>query len=134
MTKIIGLKVAQPGKNVEQASDVELSFSTLFNTLPVYRVISLAYALSASDSTRRTVKHGLPFVPYHLIFWKGSSNAGKWQLYPTSGAGVLTSEQSILLERVDKENISFITNSSIGVTSTINVIIVVFAFPIALSL
>lgn len=130
-----GLKIAQPGKNVNQASDPQLVLSSQFSTLPVFKIISVEYALGAFDFTARTVKHGLPFVPFCLMFYKGSSNNDRYIWYPNSGAAIATSnDQVILFDKVDKENIVFTTESNIAGNSVLKVVIVVFAFPVALSI
>lgn len=129
-----GLKIAKNGQSVKTARDSDVVFSTLFKTMPVSQVLRLEYSLAAGDAIRRTVKHGLKFVPFYLIFYKASSFSDRWIWYPQSGAGILTNGGELVLsDRVDKENISFLTLGNGSTAGTLDVALVIFNFPIALS-
>lgn len=131
----VGLKVAQPGKNAKTAQDTDLVFFSLFNTLPIFKVITLEYSLAAGDDIRKTIKHGLNFVPFYLMFYKASSFSDRWIWYPNSGAGILTlGGELVILDRVDKENISFKVEGNGSTAGIVKITIFVFAFPIALSM
>lgn len=129
-----GLKVAQPGKNAQLGLDTDMVFSSLFSTLPIFKIIKLDYSLAAFDFQTKTIKHGLPFVPYCLLYYKSSYlYSDRWQWFPVGGSELSPSGNTMVNPKIDKENIVFGISSGSAGTSTISIAIIVFAFPIALS-
>src|SRR5437667_12240105 len=97
-----GVKIAKEDKNVQIVPDSDLVFSSAFQALPIYAVIKKEYSLTSLSSVRRFVKHGLPFIPTYLIYYKGSKYSDRWQFFPPAGDNVLSpSGQDIVLDRAD---------------------------------
>lgn len=130
-----GLKVAKQGERVDSGDDTNLVFSSLFSTLPVFKAISIDYSLSSFGFANKTVKHGLMFVPYCLVYYKSSYlYSDRWQWYPIGLSSLSPNGNTVGSLQVDNENVKFSISSLSSSTSTISLLIIIFNFPIALSL
>lgn len=132
-----GLKVSKQGKNVVTDPITDQVFSSTLETLPIYKEFFLEYSIAAGiDVKTKTIKHGLSFVPYCLLYYKTEDFPGKWTWYPYEGNLMVFNGDNltIIAWRVDKENVVLrITNDAAG-AKILTIRLIVFAFPIALSI
>lgn len=131
-----GLKIAQKNKDTETGLPQELVFSTDFSTLPIYKIFSQDYSLTGGDLQTKRIKHELKFVPFGIMYFKVQGSPNKWKFFPvgTNDLVSLIDDIQPLTFRMDKENIIITLTNNSGSTRTITVKVIIFAFPVALSI
>lgn len=132
-----GLIVTQDGKNAITSKDNEKVFSTEFSTLPIYKIFTQDFSLAGSaGSTTFNIRHELNFVPFGILYFKLQNNPDKWKMYPLGDNALvpITDDIQVIDFRMDKENIILILSNNSASTRFITIKIIIFAFPVTLSI
>lgn len=143
----IGIEVSQPGKNVLTAEDNQKIIDSNLGALAIVNQGQVEQTGNSGSTLTFTIRHGVNFVPFVLVYYKSSFYPDKWQLAPGQGAGpgvaAFVSPDQFIQDantlydsdyRIDKENIILRVNLNNGANDTVTIRYFVFNVPIALSI
>lgn len=147
MANKYGIIIGQPGQDALTTEPTEEVFDSEFDAMAIAKTDIIDKTGDSGATLTFTIKHGMPFVPAFLIFYKSSFYPDKWQMAPGQGIspgiaafvspGALSGDADQVNTtdmRVDKENLVVRVNLQNGLNDTISLRYFIFNTPIALSL
>lgn len=143
----VGIKVSQPGKDILTAEANQQILNSDFQALSIVKQGQAEQTGNSGSTLTFTIRHGVNFVPFVLVYYKTSFYPDKWQLAPGQGAGpgvaAFVSPDKFIQDantlydsdfRIDKENIILRVGLNNGASDTVTIRYFVFNVPIALSI
>lgn len=103
-----GLKISREGFDVKTASDLNLIFSSKLDTAAIALSGTAQQTGNLLDTLTFTVNHGLPFIPFALVYINSSKYPSYWQWCPLSYPSFTGNQNQVYNDRIQVTSTQFI--------------------------
>jgi len=118
-----GIKISQEGKSITSTDPRDYIFNSSYNTAAIAVQGTASQTGNSGDILTFTIAHGLPFIPFPLVFYKTSYYNNYWQWAPSGGESFLGDANRTWNTdlRIDSTNLVFRITLGNGNNDTITI-------------